>query len=63
MQGDRGLPDLVIAKNGRVLLAELKTDTGRLGPGQQDWLDALGPHGRLWRPRDWNDVLADLKET
>lgn len=63
MQGDKGFPDLVLAKGGRVLLAELKTDVGRLGPGQQGWLDALGPHGRLWRPRDWLTVLHELKET
>jgi hypothetical protein len=62
-QGDRGFPDLVLAKNGRVILAELKSDTGTLGPGQQDWLDTLGPYGRLWRPADWPTVLTELKET
>ena len=62
VEGDRGLPDLVLAKNGVVLLAELKTDRGKLGPGQGEWLQALGEHGRLWRPRDWKDVLHELKE-
>jgi hypothetical protein len=62
VQGDRGVPDLILARQGRVLLAELKTDRGQLGPGQGEWLEALGPHGRLWRPRDWDDVLTELKE-
>jgi hypothetical protein len=62
MQGDRGFPDLVLAKSGRILVVELKSDTGKLGPGQREWLDELGEHGRLWRPRDWSEVLAELKE-
>jgi hypothetical protein len=62
IEGDRGLPDLVLARGGRVLLAELKSDRGRLGPGQREWLDALGGHGRLWRPENWGDVLAELEK-
>lgn len=60
MTGDRGFPDLVLARNGAVLLAELKADSGRLGPGQPEWLAALGDHGRLWRPADWDAVMAEL---
>jgi hypothetical protein len=60
MTGDKGFPDLVLSRDGVVILAELKSDTGKLGPGQQEWLDALGPHGRLWRPRDWPEVHAEL---
>lgn len=47
MQGDRGVPDLILAKGGRVILAELKSSTGRLGPGQKEWLSALGSEGQL----------------
>jgi hypothetical protein len=60
--GDVGVPDLLLARGGHVILAELKSDRGRLGPGQGDWLDALGDHGRLWRPRDWDRVLATLQQ-
>lgn len=60
IQGDRGAPDLLLAREGVVLLVELKTDTGRLGPGQREWLDACGEHALLWRPKDWDDVLATL---
>jgi hypothetical protein len=58
--GDKGFPDLVLARDGAVILAELKTDKGRLGEGQPEWLDALGDHGRLWRPAGWDSVLAEL---
>jgi hypothetical protein len=61
VQGDRGAPDLLLARAGQVLLAEIKSDRGRLGPGQGEWLTELGGHGRLWRPSDWTAVLAELK--
>lgn len=60
LAGDRGLPDLVLARDGVVILAELKTDTGRLGKGQPEWRAALGTHARLWRPRDRAAIVAEL---
>lgn len=63
MQGDKGFPDLVLAKDGRVLVAELKTDVGRTSAEQRAWLAALGGHGRLWRPANWQAVLQDLGVT
>ena len=59
-EGAPGLPDLVMARGGRVLLAELKTDRGRVTPDQQAWLDAAGEHGRLWRPADWQTIQNEL---
>jgi hypothetical protein len=59
-EGDAGLPDLVLARGGRVLLAELKTATGCFRPGQREWLAAAGGCGHLWRPADWDGVLAVL---
>ena len=63
MAGDKGFPDLVLAKDGRLLLAELKTDKGRPTLEQQAWLAELGAHGRLWRPAQWEAVLLDLGVT
>lgn len=63
MQGDKGFPDLVLAKDGQVLVAELKTDIGRTTVEQRAWLAALGGHGRLWRPAQWEAVLLDLGVT
>lgn len=60
LEGDAGLPDLVLARDGVVLLAELKSDTGRPTPEQVQWLAAAGPHGRLWKPRDWEDIVSEL---
>jgi plasmid maintenance system antidote protein VapI len=59
--GDPGCPDLILARAGQVLLVELKSATGRLRPGQPEWLAAAGPHGRLWRPADWPTILEDLR--
>jgi hypothetical protein len=63
MAGDKGFPDLVLAKDGHVLIAELKTDVGKTTPEQREWLEALGGHGRLWRPQHWEAVLLDLGVT
>lgn len=60
LQGHKGLPDLVLARNGVVLLVELKSDTGKPTADQRTWLAAAGPHGRLWRPADWPEVLETL---
>jgi hypothetical protein len=64
MVGDRqaaGFPDLVLARKGRLIFAELKAAKGKLRPAQIEWLDALQevesethPHVlvRVWRPGD-----------
>lgn len=60
-QGDGGLPDLILARRGRVLLVELKRESGRSTAEQRLWLAAAGAHGRLWRPSDWRAVLDELQ--
>lgn len=55
VQGDVGVPDLLLARDGVVILAELKGAKGKLTPDQGLWIDALGDHGRLWRPTDWTN--------
>ena len=61
LQGDTGFVDLVMAKAGRVLHVEAKTDVGRIRPDQIEWAKEIGPTYRLWRPRDWDQVLAELR--
>lgn len=62
VQGDNGFPDLALARDCVVLLAELKTDKGKLRPEQERWRDAIGPeHYRLWRPADLPKVIAELR--
>jgi hypothetical protein len=59
-----GFPDLVLVRDGRLIFAELKSGTGKLGDAQQVWLDALelvntahvcGPciEVYVWKPDDW----------
>lgn len=63
MQGDAGLPDLVLARGGVVLLRELKTDTGDVEPQQERWLQAAGSFAKVWRPSDWPTILAELSRS
>lgn len=54
-----GFPDLVLAHklSGALLVAELKTDRGRVSPAQDEWLRALAHRAVVfvWRPKDWHD--------
>jgi len=60
MQGHVGFPDLVLARDGDVLLAELKVGRNKLRSEQQLWADAIGDQFRLWRPEDSDAVLKEL---
>lgn len=60
VQGDEGFPDVVLARDGVVLIAELKAARGRLRPGQQAWLAALGATAVVWRPSDRDEILRVL---
>lgn len=55
-----GYPDLTLVKGRRLIMAELKTATGKVSAHQQEWIDALGQvDGQLqvvvWRPEHWLD--------
>lgn len=60
-----GWPDLALVRAGRLVLAELKTERGRIRPEQRQWLDALGQvpgvEVHLWRPSAWPQVQAVLR--
>ena len=62
-----GWPDLALVsvKRRRFLVAELKTERGRVAPEQHTWLTALAAAGieaHIWRPADLLDgtILAVL---
>jgi hypothetical protein len=56
--GDPGFPDLVLAHRERgVLFVELKSNTGKLSPGQVMWQQALAPNVEYWLVRE-----ADLEK-
>ena len=51
-----GFPDLFMVHKGRALAAELKSEKGRMRPGQQEWIDMLcaaGVPAYVWRPAHW----------
>ncbi len=58
-QDATGLPDLIMARGGVVILAELKTARGAARAAQSAWLMAAGEHGYLWRPSD-RDFIIEL---
>lgn len=63
IQGDPGFPDLVLARRGRVIIAELKRRGQSPTAKQRAWLEQLGlekgiPDVELyvWRPADWLNI-------
>lgn len=66
-----GFPDVMILmpRRKRVIVAELKTEKGKVTEAQQKWLDAyaaVNPEGTyLWRPSDLLDgrIEEALRET
>ncbi len=67
IQGDAGFPDLVLARNGRVIFAELKRTGRRPTLHQRMWLETLaqcdGVEVYLWNPDDWDRIVEILGET
>lgn len=65
--GDAGFPDLVLAKDGAVIFAEIKAERGKVSQVQHRWLSAIYPDGvqHIWRPSDWLLIqsILDGQET
>ncbi len=63
-RSEPGFPDLCMVRAPRVVYAELKTDTGRLGPEQVCWIEELkacpGVEVYVWRPANWDEARACL---
>jgi len=62
-RSEPGWPDLALVRD-RLVMAELKTDTGRVSDDQQQWLallTAAGVETYLWRPKDVDEVLSVLR--
>ena len=59
-----GFPVVTLCKPARgVVLAELKSASGKLADAQREWLLALAAAGEtacLWRPRHMNDIASYL---
>lgn len=58
-----GWPDLCLARGPRLVFAELKRETGKISPAQDEWLRKLAATSAevyTWRPSDLDDVIATL---
>jgi hypothetical protein len=66
IQGDTGFPDLVLAhkQKGRVIYIECKSESGKVSPEQQDWLDTLAAceNAEVYtsKPSEWEYIKAVL---
>lgn len=58
VQGDKGFPDLVLARDGRVIFAELKVGKNKMSVEQERWSTAL-PEMYLWHPADLRGAIPD----
>ncbi len=64
IRSKQGYPDLTMVRHndvcgGRVIFAELKTETGKMTKAQTEWRRALDEAGALfylWRPSDWVEI-------
>jgi len=65
MHSPRGMPDLILCRQPRLIFAELKTEKGIVSEHQQDWLDLLGEcpgiEVYLWRPSDIEEIAEVLR--
>jgi hypothetical protein len=62
-RSEEGFPDNVMIRGAVLLVAELKTETGRTTPAQERWLNlfrAVGARVFLWRPSDWFEIKKEL---
>jgi hypothetical protein len=61
-----GFPDWVFVhpEKRRLLFVELKSESGKVKPEQQEWIDALnlipGVEAVIWRPSMWNEIVETL---
>lgn len=71
--GDPGFPDLILARRGRVIIAELKSEQGRVSTAQRRWLtelelDTVTELGAeqtvevfVWRPHHFDEIQDILR--
>ncbi len=58
-----GFPDLFMVRPPKVIIAELKSNKGKLRPEQETWIENLRACGLsvcVWRPQDEKIVLGYL---
>ena len=62
---ERGWPDVALVRPPRLILAELKSEKGKVTPQQAEWLADLGAcpgvEAYLWRPSDFEAIVEILR--
>ena len=59
-RSERGYPDLTMVRKPRVIVAELKSERGRITLAQAEWIRAFAKtpvEAYLWRPSDTEKML------
>lgn len=62
-RSEPGWPDLVLIRDGKLLIRELKTEIGEESPEQIVWLAALrscGVDAETWRPSQLGTIVKEL---
>ena len=60
----RGFPDLLMLREGRQLVAELKSEAGELSQEQAEWLAAFQSghvEAYVWKPSDYDTIEGVLQ--
>lgn len=63
LHSQQGWPDLALCRPPRLILAELKSDTGKVTPTQAQWMFLLAQcpvEVYTWRPAEWKEVAQVL---
>lgn len=59
-----GFPDLILTRNGKLLVVELKSKMGKLSAAQERWLEAFRQVENIgvyvWRPGDTEEIIRVL---
>ena len=64
LRGKRGFPDYFAVRDGRIIIAEIKNESGRLSPFQRAWIADLERsfvEVYVWRPSDLPTIVELLK--
>jgi hypothetical protein len=57
IKGHPGSPDVIAARNGTKVFAELKVGRNKPTEDQEQWLHHLGEGAYLWYPCDWETIV------
>ena len=56
----RGFADLVMARNGEIIVAELKSENGSISKAQMEWIREY-PATEIWRPSMAGYIMERLR--